>query len=281
MAFLDAHDYEYNTYNSKDERKNSYILRGICCDTDENNIKIITTALNSYGITEFTIARYLPGYLRHHPNINNNLLYKIVVGNSTKEESLTNIRTIGYFGVKIERMHSSTVVQCRNCQRYQHTVDQCHYRYRCVQCTELHGPGHCPRKSNSNLPLGCVNCLDTKHNHTGHTANDCNNCSYFHNQIVAHKKTNPITFTSNNNNKTNINVKNNKNYVNSKMNTNQPPPNTIFPSQFADAVRNQNSNQCPVARSKSYIDTNELAAVLTQIVQPLIEIARIVTNSEQ
>lgn len=76
-------------------------------------------------------------------------------------------------------MKKSLAVQCHNCQRYHHTTNQCHFRYRCVQCTIAHNFGDCPRANNKALPIGCINCSDAGLDHIGHTANDLKNCGFY------------------------------------------------------------------------------------------------------
>lgn len=77
-------------------------------------------------------------------------------------------------------MKRSSVVQCHRCQRYQHTAGQCNFKYRCVQCTADHAPGQCSRKSNNNLPMGCINCKEAGLTQfTGHTANNHSQCAYY------------------------------------------------------------------------------------------------------
>lgn len=76
-------------------------------------------------------------------------------------------------------MKKSSTIQCRRCQRYNHTSGQCDFEYRCVQCIDSHQPGACPRAENRAIPIGCINCFDNKLNHLEHTANDLKNCPFF------------------------------------------------------------------------------------------------------
>lgn len=76
-------------------------------------------------------------------------------------------------------MNTTKTVQCRRCQRFSNTASSFGYKYLCVQCTQSHGPGVCPRKNNTKLPIGCVNCLTNNLPHTNHTTNDLVNCNYY------------------------------------------------------------------------------------------------------
>lgn len=42
----------------------------------------------------------------------------------------------------------------------------------------VHTWGNCPRAHNKSLPIGCVNCLDAKLDHSQHTANDLRKCNF-------------------------------------------------------------------------------------------------------
>lgn len=63
----------------------------------------------------------------------------------------------GHFAVKWERpRNTQDVLQCRRCQRFGHGASNCHLPYRCVKCSNTHGPGECP-KTAKDAPK-CVNC---------------------------------------------------------------------------------------------------------------------------
>lgn len=76
-------------------------------------------------------------------------------------------------------MRKSTVIQCKRCQRFQHSTSSCSFNYRCVQCSNNHGPGECPRIKNTKLPLQCCNCVTAGLKNINHTANDLLKCEFF------------------------------------------------------------------------------------------------------
>lgn len=66
-----------------------------------------------------------------------------------------------------ERIRNSGPIQCKNCQRYGHVASNCLMGYRCVKCSENHGPGQCQRNLNelpqeNNQPF-CANCGELGH----------------------------------------------------------------------------------------------------------------------
>lgn len=148
---------------------------------------MIEYAVRSTGIdADIEISRFITAYERFNPNKNRAPLFKLVVPSSVDERLLLGIRVIGYCGVRIEAMKKSGIIQCRKCQRLHHTTGQCNFNYRCVQCVSGHEWGACPRRDNKAIPIGCVNCMEAKLDHTQHTANDLKNC-HFVKKIEANK----------------------------------------------------------------------------------------------
>lgn len=44
-------------------------------------------------------------------------------------------------------------IMCACCQRAGHTAVNCNLDYRCVKCTDKHGPENCTIKKNENIDL--------------------------------------------------------------------------------------------------------------------------------
>lgn len=170
---------QFNSYNNDGSRRKAFIVRGLCYESQQEAVDAIEKAIAAVGVCDSTISRFETAFMRHHPKTNRMPLYRVVVGSEVSDRLLVDICTIGIFGVRVEKMKKSAAIQCHNCQRFHHTTSQCHFNYRCVQCVTPHGFGECPRTNNKALPIGCVNCLDSKLNHAGHTANDHVNCSLF------------------------------------------------------------------------------------------------------
>lgn len=178
---------EFNTYTSKPNRKRGYIVRGLCHGNDVAIIADIQNTLATHGITDgIQINRYTTGNMKRNPD-SAPVLFSIIVEPEIDDSRICDIKRVGSFHVIIEKMKKSSIIQCRRCQRYNHTAGQCRFRYRCVQCIVDHAPGQCPRKQNQNLPLGCVNCHAADTTHTDHTANNYLKC-YFYNQLTKTSK---------------------------------------------------------------------------------------------
>lgn len=169
---------QYNTFADDTDRLKSFIVRGLCCGSDDDNIQLISNALQKHGIQSgYSIKRFITGRQKRADG-EINMLYRITVPHLFDEKSMRSIRTIGVFGVMIEKMKSNNIIQCFNCQRYSHTARQCHFAYRCVKCTSQHLPGQCPRNTNVGIPVACINCHENGLQHVGHSANQYNSCLF-------------------------------------------------------------------------------------------------------
>lgn len=280
IKFLSDHGYEFNTYNSKNQKKKAFIVRGFCYGLDNDNTVGITEALKSVGITEeFVVTRFQTGYQKNHSDVNQNLLYKIVIDGSFDDNILKNIRNIGHFLVKFERMKSSKVIQCKRCQRFSHTASQCFFNYRCVQCVNLHDPGCCPRGNNKKLALGCINCQENGFNHNGHTANDFKNCKFFNEKIQPH-----IKHLNRNDNSTknqqSINI-NGNNIFSSASNVNVSKSHSLKKS-YANAVKSgygQGKSNFTTTNNNSVDDfTHQVSSIVSTVIQQLISNGLILKN---
>lgn len=179
-TLLNADKIEYNSFNTADSRRKAFIVRGLCYHEHQDGITAISSALAALHINgRVDVSLFETAYLRHHHNAKHSPLFRIVVGSNVNSQLILDIRSIGQYGVRVESMKKSLMVQCHNCQRHHHSSNQCHFEYRCVQCTSPHTYGNCPRASNRALPIGCFNCFDAKLIYTDHTANDFKNCSFF------------------------------------------------------------------------------------------------------
>lgn len=160
MEHLQANDIQFNTYNSATTRNKAFIVRGLCYEKHDEAIAAIRSAVSSLGIDDnnMTVSLFETAHQRHHPNPNRSPLYRIVVNNDASDNLFLDIRTIGYFVVKIEKQKKSVAVQCRNCQRFHHTTNRCNFNFRCVQCATVHDYGFCPRATNPAIPIGGINC---------------------------------------------------------------------------------------------------------------------------
>lgn len=184
MNHLRAKQIEFNSYTTKLNRKKSYIIRGLPFENDDATCQLITDTLTEHGIYPIvTVQRFNTPGIKRNPKTSQSL-FQVIFEFDADTSNLGSIKTMGTYRVKIEQQSRSKVMQCKNCQRFQHTASQCNFQYRCVQCITKHQQGICPRKMNKKLPLGCVNCHEAKLDHAGHTANNLQECSFLNTKIT-------------------------------------------------------------------------------------------------
>lgn len=176
-----------------------------------------------------SINRFLTPSMKRSDNPN--ILYQLVLASDADEGQLRQIKTIDNFRIKFEKMNQSKTIQCRRCQRFTHAASSCGFKYRCVQCTQTHGPGCCPRINNKKLPMGCINCLNANLPHTNHTANDLVNCGFF-------KK---IRSSSSNTQRQGNGIKF-KTVSDAVNNNNVPVANNVMTNRVSNSNQNRNSD---------------------------------------
>lgn len=181
---LRKHGIEFNSFTNKSDRKRAYIIRGLAHGADDTFIGDIQNTLAAYGIVgDIQVRRFITAGMKRNADTAS-ALFAVFVGPNVDDGNIYQIKKIGSFRVVIEKMNKSSVIQCHRCQRFKHTTNQCNYQFRCVQCITVHEPGKCPRKTNNNLPIGCVNCYASgSPDYCGHTANNLSRCKFYNSSI--------------------------------------------------------------------------------------------------
>lgn len=122
-------------------------------------------------------------------------LWQIVLKPNTDLKQIFDIKYVAEWSVKWELMRKPSIVQCKRCQRLNHSASNCKLPYRCVKCTEKHEPGACPSDSSpKKTKPKCVNCEGE------HIANNASKCPIFKKemQIREERKQKKITKKSGN-----------------------------------------------------------------------------------
>lgn len=110
-------------------------------------------------------------------NIKSNI-WQITLQPGTNIDVLLKIQYIDYFSVKWEFLKKQSVLQCKRCQRFNHSANNCTLPYRCVKCLNEHEPYKCPiNELNNAVKPRCVNCKGE------HPANNAKKCPIFQKQI--------------------------------------------------------------------------------------------------
>lgn len=175
IKVLENNQFEFHTYINDTDKQKCYILKGL-----ENffSLKEIEDALQAAGLSNFKIALFQTGFQRANPSRKHKTMYKVIFDAVFDEKNLVNVNSILGIAITWEKIKKRTTTQCHNCQRFFHTAAGCHYKHRCVKCTEDHEPGKCSLNNDSTISvLQCVNC------HGNHSANDIAKCSYYQEKI--------------------------------------------------------------------------------------------------
>lgn len=189
LEFLDNNYSRYFTYTPINEKPLNLLIKYIDSSFTEDDVKSDLLKLNTevklLKIKIFETSKPLFG--KH--------IWLVQTENNEKTKSILGSQKLCSSIVKIEILKSNSVLQCKKCQRFEHSASNCHNAYRCVKCGKEEGetdsnnvvighkPGECPLVSNKNEgasqtdTLFCCNCKKS-----GHTAN-YTKCEKFAEQI--------------------------------------------------------------------------------------------------
>jgi hypothetical protein len=154
---------EMFTYTPRDEKPFTMVIKNISVDYSAEEIKdALEEQINENILSVRHLAR-------------NNWIIQ-VVSNEIKKKIQGLRYALGY-KIAVEGFRGQKVLQCKNCQRYNHLAVNCGMTYRCVKCSKGHGPSKCciPKKEENNkvqvvecpdgskkttvgMPLKCANC---------------------------------------------------------------------------------------------------------------------------
>lgn len=176
IEFIKERSYQFNTYTPSDSKMINIIMKGLDHIDDQS---IIEEELARRGIVPFKVEKYITGYMRKN-HVKSNI-WLVVLQPNTDTKALFEIRIIDQAIVKFEFLKKPKIIQCKRCQRFNHSASNCNLPYRCVKCTKEHEPGNCSNDKDVNkFKPKCVNCQGN------HTANDAKNCPVFQ-KILAKK----------------------------------------------------------------------------------------------
>lgn len=165
IEYLEKRGIHFNTYKPKEEKLINILIK----NTDIDDEELIRSELNSIGIVPHTIKRYETGHMRKN-NIESRIWHLLSEPN-TDTKSLFEKKNIGAHIVKYEYMKKPTIIQCKRCQRFNHSASSCYLPYRCAN---QHEPGKCPlNEAKNKTKLKCANCGGA------HTANNAKQCPAF------------------------------------------------------------------------------------------------------
>lgn len=168
-----------HTHAVKSRVKPVYIIKNLCRNFDLEDIK---DDLKDQNFSVIDISRFETKF--HIENNIDSRMVKVVLPENTDTKAFEQIRFILHIRVYIQMLRPSAVLQCKRCQRINHSANYCTYPYRCVKCTENHEPGQCKLNAPGNtLKPKCCNC-------GGEHAASSYDCQYISNEINRRKNKN-------------------------------------------------------------------------------------------
>lgn len=180
-----SQEIKYFSFSEPHEKPAIYVLKGLHkLDPAELLDMLKTSKVPATKVSFLVENDDYPVYLVHFERQIVNLKMLQVVHKVINPEKNVNIVAIWE---KLDRSRKR-LTQCRNCQRFGHSASNCGQSYRCVKCTDLHGPGDCARKTKEGTPK-CINC------HGDHTANSrvCKHYEEYQQRVSRQRSTRRVT----------------------------------------------------------------------------------------
>lgn len=141
-----------HTFTRKDERPYRIVIKDLHPTTPHDAIKEAIEITGNKIKGEIINARYGPMKIPLST-------FFVNLEPSPNNLEVKNIKYIYNTAVKIEDpRRKNTIPQCKRCQQYGHTQNNCMRPYRCVKCADSHKTTECP-KVDRNTPAKCALCL--------------------------------------------------------------------------------------------------------------------------
>lgn len=157
INILDANKSKYFSFTPKVERGFNLIFKYISKDYTADDI---LAELEELGMAS-KVDKIVP--LRENSrSIYNFFIVKLKPGCDSGE--FTDLKTLFYSSIKVEKFNRTDIIQCFRCQRPGHVARNCRMNPRCVKCSEEHQPGSCKLAPNVDKKLlTCVLCKEQGH----------------------------------------------------------------------------------------------------------------------
>lgn len=148
---LDENNIERHTYKLPEEKLFRVVLRNLHHSTEPERI---IEALSEEGHEVKQIMNVRDRITKSPKN-----LFFIDLLKKSNNGEIYNIKTLLNAVVRFEAPYNKqTIVQCKRCQNYGHTRNQCTQHFRCVKCAEYHDYRSCKKKKEDGQPAKCVLC---------------------------------------------------------------------------------------------------------------------------
>ncbi|CAH2100345.1 unnamed protein product [Euphydryas editha] len=141
------------TYKLKSERSYRVVVRGLHASED---ISMIKEAIETNGHKVKQIVNVL-----HRATKEKLPLFFVDLEQQANNKDIFKLKFIGHIKVTVEAPYKKKeVLQCKRCQRFGHSKNQCFRPFRCVKCGNDHPTSSCTKPPETDAT--CANC-DGKH----------------------------------------------------------------------------------------------------------------------
>lgn len=146
---LIENEINHYTYKLKSERAYRVVIRGLHASEDTSVIK---SELQAKGHEVRQIVNVL-----HRVTKEKLPLYFVDLEQRPNNKDIFNIKQISHMKISIEAPYKKReVLQCKRCQRFGHSKNQCFRPFRCVKCGNDHSTAACTKPPETDAL--CANC---------------------------------------------------------------------------------------------------------------------------
>lgn len=165
---LTAQGLKFYSFTPKDEKPFTLLIKNITNHYTEEEIK-------------YEIESKLPEINVLNVKNFNNRMWIVQLKDAQSATQLKQLRGLLGFRIVVTKFKGNKLLQCCNCQRYNHLAANCNMDYRCVKCGEGHGPAKCkiPKREENNEKFIIDQPDGTKTTRIGHQLK-CANCNQDH-----------------------------------------------------------------------------------------------------
>lgn len=152
----------FYSYTPKDEKKSTYVLKGLDCSYTPEEI---LEELKNLNVKDLNFVSSFRLETNRSKKEKTQLPFIIVqISPESKPSALREIKYIFHHVVQWEKLKRQGLIQCHKCQRFTHTTANCNMDTRCVKCGENHDPTNCSLNETSGKEqLYCVLCGEHGH----------------------------------------------------------------------------------------------------------------------
>lgn len=169
------------------ERKKTYLLRGLDGNENPEDIRDDLNKLNISNVKIANVQKFVP---LNKNRISFCSLFQVQITPESDENQLFKVKSVNNIIIRWENVKQTQIAQCYRCQRMGHMASNCSMIYRCVKCKQepYHLPGECSLIKNQTLKFNELYCVECKE--YGHPAS-YRGCPKIKNYIKNSKKNIP------------------------------------------------------------------------------------------